>query len=111
MYEYRVPDTYLPRNQRILSPCISNLNDLELVQVFADAYPAAYHTLYHAKPITCSVTGTTFDAVPVPCAAILDVSGLAMIPTAYDCFFFSISSFLPFLNCMLLEQSVEIQYR
>ena len=43
-------------------------------KAFADAYPAAYQTLYQAKPITCSVTGTTFDAVPAPCAAILDVS-------------------------------------
>ena len=44
------------------------------VKVFFDAYPAAYQNLYQAKPITCSVTGTTFDAVPAPCAAILDVS-------------------------------------
>jgi hypothetical protein len=44
------------------------------VKAFTDAYPAAYQTLYQAKPITCSVTGTTFDAVPAPCAAILDVS-------------------------------------
>ena len=43
-------------------------------KILADAYPAAYQTLYEAKPITCSVTGTTFDAVPAPCAAILDVS-------------------------------------
>ena len=42
--------------------------------MLADTYPAAYQTLYQAKPITCSVTGTTFDAVPVPCAVILDVS-------------------------------------
>ena len=55
---------------------------------FADAYPAAYKTLYQAKPITCSVTGTTFDAVPVPCAVILDVSVLrptvTVIPTAHS---------------------------
>ena len=44
------------------------------VNVFADVYPAAYKTLYEAKPITCSATGTTFDAVPAPCAVILDVS-------------------------------------
>ena len=41
---------------------------------FDDAYPAAYQTLYEAKPITCSITGTTFDAVPAPCAVVLDVS-------------------------------------
>ena len=46
----------------------------ELMKALADAYPAAYRTLYEAKPITCSVTGTTFDAVPAPCAAVLDVS-------------------------------------
>ena len=47
---------------------------------FADAYPVAYQTLYEAKPITCSVTGTTFDTVPAPCAVILDVS----LPMYYD---------------------------
>jgi hypothetical protein len=44
------------------------------LKLFADAYPVAYQTLYEAKPITCSATGTTFDALPAPCAAILDVS-------------------------------------
>ena len=44
------------------------------MRVLDNAYPAAYQTLYEAKPITCSVTGTTFDAVPAPCAVILDVS-------------------------------------
>jgi hypothetical protein len=44
------------------------------VKAFADAYPAAYQTLYQAKPITCSVTDTTFDSVAAPCAVILDVS-------------------------------------
>ena len=44
------------------------------MKLFADAYPAAYQTLYEAKPITCSVTSTTFDAVSAPCAVILDVS-------------------------------------
>ena len=45
-----------------------------MMKALAEAYPAAYQILYEAKPITCSVTGTTFDAVPVPCAAVLDVS-------------------------------------
>jgi hypothetical protein len=54
------------------------------VNAFADAYPAAYQTLYQAKPITCSVTGATFDAVPVPCAVILDVSVQStVIPIAH----------------------------
>jgi len=44
------------------------------VKIFEDAYPEVYQTLYQTKPITCSVTGTTFDALPVPCAAIVDVS-------------------------------------
>ena len=44
------------------------------VEAFADAYPAAYQTLYQAKPITCSVMGTAFDAVPAPCAVVIDVS-------------------------------------
>jgi hypothetical protein len=42
--------------------------------LFADTYPTAYQTLYEAKPITCSITGTVFDALPTPCAVILDVS-------------------------------------
>ena len=69
--------TYARRTLRILSLSESNLNGVDLtneVNVFADVYPAAYKTLYEAKPITCSATGTTFDAVPPPCAVILDVS-------------------------------------
>ena len=45
-----------------------------MMNLLVDAYLAAYQTLYEAKPITCSVTGTTFDAVPAPCAVVLDVS-------------------------------------
>ena len=45
-----------------------------MMKELIDTYPAAYKTLYEAKPITCSVTGTTFDAIPAPCAAVLDVS-------------------------------------
>ena len=61
--------------QRILSPCLSNAGEvLDRVKTFSDAYPAAYQTLYQAMPITCSVTGTSFDAIPTPCAVILDVS-------------------------------------
>ena len=44
------------------------------MNLFAEAYPAVYKTLYEAKPITCSATGTTFDAAPTPCAVVLDVS-------------------------------------
>ena len=47
---------------------------MDVTKVFVDAYPAAYRTLYEAKPITCYVTGTMFDALPPPCAVILDVS-------------------------------------
>ena len=46
------------------------------LKIFVDAYSTAYQTLYEAKPITCSVTGTTFDPIPVPSAVILDVSQL-----------------------------------
>ena len=68
--------TYLPRTQRILSPCASHSVGLVEfgMKIFADAYPAAYQPLYEAKSVTCSVTGTLFDAVPAPCAVILDVS-------------------------------------
>ena len=57
----------------------------ERVKAFADAYPAAYQTLYQAEPITCSVTGTTFDALPPPCAVVIDVSVrfTVIIPTAH----------------------------
>ena len=62
------------------------------MNAFGDAYPATYQTVYQAKPITCSSTGTTFNAVPTPCAAIVDVSPLlsilrlTVIPTVHDCF-------------------------
>jgi hypothetical protein len=69
--------TYLLRIRRILSPYLSNgvgrRVELEM-KIFADAYPAAYRTLYEAKSVTCSVSGTLFDAIPAPCAVILDVS-------------------------------------
>ena len=56
-------------------PTMSSSPDpFELMNILADAYLAAYQTLYEAKPITCSVTGTTFDAVTAPCAVVLDVS-------------------------------------
>ncbi|KAF8797535.1 UDP-Glycosyltransferase/glycogen phosphorylase [Phlegmacium glaucopus] len=65
---------------RILSPCPSNDAEMfDAVKIFADAYPAAYQTLYEAKPITCSVTGTTFDAVPAPSLAILDFFALPQL--------------------------------
>ena len=62
--------------KRTLSP-LSNFTDVDpmhTMKLIADAYPVAYQTLYEAKPITCSVTNTTFEAVPAPCAVILDVS-------------------------------------
>ena len=72
------------------------------MKIFDDAYHAAYQTLYEAKSVTCSVTGTLFDAVPAPCAVILDVS----LPTIDRPFltYTSTSSTFWFLNCMLLEQ-------
>ena len=65
-----------PELERILSPSdlFKGVDLMDTIKLFADAYPAAYQTLYQAKPITCSVTGTTFDAVSAPRAAILDVS-------------------------------------
>ena len=62
--------------KRILSPSnfVNGADPSVTNDLFADAYPAAYQTLYDAKPITCSVSSTTFDAVPAPCAVILDVS-------------------------------------
>ena len=54
-----------------------------MMKILADAYPAAYQTLCEARPITCSVTGTTFDAVPAPCAAVLDVSQTTDMLTCY----------------------------
>ena len=86
----------------------------EMMKVLVDAYPKAYQTLYEAKPITCSVTGTTFDAIPAPCAAVLDVSQFYWYVTVDGdaslrlFFHFFISSSLHYLNYMPLEQSVGI---
>ena len=57
------------------------------MRALTEAYPAAYQTLYDAKPITCSLTGTTFDAVPAPCAVVLDVSQSTdiLLPAFHDC--------------------------
>ena len=54
------------------------------MKVFGDAYPVAYRTLYEAKSVTCSVTGTLFDAVPPPCAVILDVSNVLRSTVIYQ---------------------------
>ena len=72
---------YLPQTWRILSPFkeLIGVDAADAIKLFAHAYPAAYQTLFEAKPITCSLTGTMFDAVPAPCAVILDVS----LPTHY----------------------------
>ena len=70
----------------------------EIINLFASAYPAAYQTLYKAKPIRCSVTGTTFDAVPAPCAVVLDVS-LPMYCGRQLTFFF----YLYFQFCALTQ--------
>ena len=52
---------------------------------FADGYSGAYQILHESKPVTCSITGTTFDALPAPCAAIIDVSvPSTLISTTYD---------------------------
>ena len=84
------------------------------MKALADAYLATYQALYEAKPITCSVTGTIFDAVPAPCAALLDVSlSIDMIHVTVDgdarftCYVFT-SSTLPFLYCMLPGQSAGV---
>ena len=71
---------HLLPTRRILSPCLSNSEVVGQItpaefemKIFAAAYPAVYQTLYEAKSITCSVTGTMFDTVPSPCAVMLDV--------------------------------------
>jgi hypothetical protein len=96
-------------------PTLSSSPDpFVLINLLADAYLAAYQTLYEAKSITCSVTGTTFDAVPAPCAVVLDVSqSTDMLPDGdasiswLFCYVFTSSSLLV-LNCLLLEQSAGI---
>ena len=78
-------------NLRILSPSNHLIGiSANPMDLFADAYPALYQTLYEAKPITCSVMSTTFDAVSAPCAVILDVSLPILrltIITVHDCSF------------------------
>lgn len=78
--------TYLLRIRRILSPCPSySVGPVEFgMKVFGDAYPVAYRTLYEAKSVTCSVTGTLFDAVAPPCAVILDVSNVLRSTVIYQ---------------------------
>ena len=71
------------------------------MNLLSDAYPAAYQTLYEAKPITCSVTGTTFDSVPAPCAVILDVS-ISMYSTML--YQFMIVSFYLYAQLHVLPQ-------
>ncbi|KAJ7106171.1 UDP-Glycosyltransferase/glycogen phosphorylase [Mycena epipterygia] len=44
----------------------------QLIQPFAETYPAAYEKLHQEKPITCATTGATFDAAPAPVAIIMD---------------------------------------
>ena len=67
--------------KRIFSPLeMTDIDPSDTKNIFADAYPAIYQSLYEGKPITCTITGTTFDAVPAPCAVILDVS----LPMYYD---------------------------
>jgi hypothetical protein len=67
---------------RIVSLTNISMNGIypaEGTKLLADAYPAAYQTFYHAKPFTCSATGTMFDAVPAPCAVILDFFALPQL--------------------------------
>ena len=57
------------------------------MKILDDTYPVTYQTLYQAEPITCSATGTTFSAVPAPCAVIIDVSvwSKSYIPMTHNC--------------------------
>lgn len=84
-----------------------------MMKAMADAYPAAYQTLYEAKPITCSVTGIIFDAIPAPSAAVLDVSQFNWYVTCHGrrrgfqlmfALYVFTSSFSRYLNYVLLEQ-------
>ena len=78
---------------------------IDKAEAFADAYPAAYQTLYQAKPIRCSIKGTAFDAVPAPCAVIIDVSVRSTVTNFVNNAVIFYSTFSPFLslNCTLLE--------
>ena len=99
--------------QRIVSPHLSG----DSPNAFEEAYPAAYETLYQARPITCSVTGRTFDAVPAPSAVILDASMLVYMVdsdtnrTIVLLFPFDFSSLWDCLDCMQLEQLAVILCR
>ena len=78
---------------------------IDKAEAFADAYPAAYQTLYQAKPITCSIKGTMFDAVPAPCVVIVDVSVRDSDQQFVNNAVLFYSTFSPFLSlyCMLRE--------
>lgn len=49
----------------------------------AETYASTYLTLFEAKPITCAVKGTVFDAVPAPSVVILDVGICSQLSAVY----------------------------
>ncbi|KAG5650746.1 hypothetical protein H0H81_011177 [Sphagnurus paluster] len=58
---------------RILSIFRPIQGDLaKITEAFGESYAVAYETLAKAEPITCTETGTTFEAVPAPTALIID---------------------------------------
>ncbi|KAF8067710.1 UDP-Glycosyltransferase/glycogen phosphorylase [Lyophyllum atratum] len=65
--------------QRIRLVAIYKSTDKDMAAVlglYAGAYEPAYETLAKSRPITCSITGTTFEAAPAPVAVILDFFAL-----------------------------------
>ncbi|KAF8965577.1 CobB/CobQ-like glutamine amidotransferase domain-containing protein [Flammula alnicola] len=68
------------KSTRIVSAFSSNEMELSKhIQLFAEAYPAAYKTLLETKPITCATTGTIFDAAPAPSAIVMDFLALPQL--------------------------------
>ncbi|KAF5383026.1 hypothetical protein D9615_005086 [Tricholomella constricta] len=65
---------------RLVSVFQSDATDMMAVLgLFAKSYAPAYETLTLAKPITCSMTGTLFEAAPAPVAVILDFFALPQL--------------------------------
>ncbi|PPQ89303.1 hypothetical protein CVT25_000370 [Psilocybe cyanescens] len=61
------------RRIRVFCPFKSDSDDpLVLIQSMIESYPTTYQLLLDAKPVTCAVTGSVFEAVSPPKIVILD---------------------------------------
>ncbi|KDR73124.1 hypothetical protein GALMADRAFT_158263 [Galerina marginata CBS 339.88] len=63
------------RRIRVLSTIQSTSQGIyQLMQPMGETFGVAYQALSQAKPITCAVKGTIFDAIPAPVVVFLDAT-------------------------------------